>query len=210
MSTAEASSLVALAQSVEDGESGGTEHAVRIRNAHELTRLADRRLHELVAEAHRSGTSWQAIGEALGVSRQAAFKRFGADEVSDESASALDLVDRTTTLFEHLDAGDYAAVRALMSYACSRVLTKRRLMGTWQQVVDATGRLRACVEPLVQTPDGRTTLERFANRHLSQGAIIQMTLEHERGEWIGRVAYNGSGKVTGILIAPVGTTNLPF
>jgi len=210
MSTAEASSLVALAQSVEDGESGGTEHAVRIRNAHELTRLADRRLHELVAEAHRSGTSWQAIGEALGVSRQAAFKRFGADEAPDHPAAAGDLVDRTTTVFEHLSAGDYPAVRALMSYACSRVLTKRRLMSTWQQVIDATGPLQACVDPLVQTPDGRTTLERFANRQLAQGAIIQLTLQHDHGEWIGRVAYNGSGKVTGILIAPVGTTNLPF
>lgn len=35
---------------------------------------------ELVAELRGRGASWQAIGDVLGVSRQAAFERFGSAE----------------------------------------------------------------------------------------------------------------------------------
>ena len=62
----------------------------------------------------------------------------------------------------------------------------------------------------LQTADGSTALGKLANRHLSTGAIVQVTLRHETGEWMSRVAYNGSGKITGILIAPPGTRDLPF
>ena len=208
MSTPETPSLLELARSIDTGDADSV--ADRIRRTHELIGLADRRLHELVAESRRGGASWQAIGEALGVSRQAAFKRFGADDAADAPDASVDLVERTTRVFELLGASDYASVRELMSYSCARVLTKRRLMGTWRQVVDATGPLRACGNPIVQTPDGRTSIERFANRHLAQGVVIQTTLEHERGEWLGRVAFNGAGKITGILIAPPGASELPF
>jgi len=208
MSTSETPSLLDLARSIDTADAGSITD--RIRDTHDLIGLADRRLHELVGEARRAGTSWQAIGEALGVSRQAAFKRFGADDTPDAAAASVDLMERTTHVFELLAADDYAGVRELMSYSCARVLTKRRLMGTWRQVVDATGRLRACRNPIVQTPDGRTSLERFVNRHLAQGAVVQTTLEHERGEWMGRVAYNGTGAIVGILIAPPGASELPF
>lgn len=80
----------------------------------------------------------------------------------------------------------------------------------WNQVSSDSGRLEACSDSTVQTPDGTTTVTKFMNRHLSTGAIVQTTLRHEAGEWIGRVAYNGSGKITGIVIAPPGAQNLPF
>jgi len=62
----------------------------------------------------------------------------------------------------------------------------------------------------VLTPEGTNVVGKFLNRHLSAGAIVQVTLCHEAGEWMGRVAYNGSGKITGILIAPVGARDLAF
>lgn len=182
-----------------------------IRQSDELVRRARERLQELVAAARSNGVSWQDIGGVLGVSRQAAFKRFGAKgEGETGGAPAIDLSDRTSEVFEHLDAGDYEAVRAHMTYACGRALTKRKLMSVWDQVQSETGRLDACVNATVQTADGSTPLNKFANRYLSTGAIVQVTLRHEAGEWIGRVAYNGSGKITGILIAPPGSRDLPF
>jgi hypothetical protein len=204
-------SLADLASLVERGTRTPTDDVALIRDADELARRSRARLHELVGAAREGGTSWQAIGDALGVSRQAAFKRFGsAREEEPMTTQVVDLIDRTSELFRSLDAGDYDAVRAHMSYACARALSKRKLMGVWNQVSSDSGRLEACSDSTVQTPDGTTTVTKFMNRHLSTGAIVQTTLRHEAGEWIGRVAYNGSGKITGIVIAPPGAQNLPF
>lgn len=182
-----------------------------LRHADELVRRSRERLQELVTTARSHDVSWQEIGGALGVSRQAAFKRFGTKgEGEIVGASVTDLSNRTSEVFAYLDAGDYEAVRAHMTYACGRALTKRKLMSVWDQVQSETGRLDACVNATVQTADGSTPLSKFANRYLSTGAIVQVTLQQEAGEWVGRVAYNGSGKITGILIAPPGSRDLPF
>lgn len=182
-----------------------------IRQADELVRRSRNLMQELVLTARSHGVSWQEIGGALGVSRQAAFKRFGTkDEGATMTAPVIDLAERTSEVFANLDAGDYEAVRAHMTYACGRALTKRKLMSVWDQVRSDTGRLEACVDSTVQTAEGSTPLSRLANRHLSTGPIVQVTLRHEAGEWIGRVAYNGSGKIIGILIAPPDSRDLPF
>lgn len=187
------------------------DEVVMIRRADELVRRSQERLSELVSTARSSGVSWQTIGDALGVSRQAAFKRFGTrDEGQTMAAQTTDLLERTRDVFASLDAGDYESVRSHMTYTCGRTLTKRTLMGVWQQVRSDSGRLEECVEVTAQTPDGRTPLTKLANRHLSTGAIVQATLRHEAGEWKGRVAYNGAGRITGILIAPPGSRDLPF
>lgn len=181
-----------------------------IRHADALLRGSHARLSELVSIARAQGVSWQAIGDALGVSRQAAFKRFSTDQGETMTEPTTDLSARTSSVFAQLDAGDYDAVRADMTYACGRALTKRKLMGVWDEVRSASGRLEECVDATVRTADGSTAVSRFANRHLSTGAIVQVTLRHEATDWIGRVAYNGSGKITGIIIAPPGSRDLPF
>ncbi|WP_035771016.1 hypothetical protein [Arthrobacter sp. Br18] len=215
---ARASTLTKLALALEDREGmlGTTSDEITmIRRADELTKLSHARLHELVAAARGRGVSWQAIGDALGVSRQAAFKRFSitventAGE-NERTQPTIDLIERTTNVFQSLEAGDFAAVKELMTYTCSRALTKRKVMSLWSEITTTTGHLEACTETTVQTPDGRTTLGKLANRHLLAGAVVQTTLKHEAGWWIGRVAYNGAGKITGILIAPPYSQNLPF
>lgn len=126
------------------------------------------------------------------------------------STPTIDLFDRTAEVFQNLDAGDYEAVRERMTYRCARVLSKRKLMGVWDEVVKDSGRLEECVDLTAQTPDGRTGFDKFANRHFLNGAVVQATLRHEADEWMGRIAYNNSGKITGILIARPGSANLPF
>lgn len=215
---ADARSLVDLAAVVDSGPDGlrdADDEMTRIGLADELIRRSQARLRELIVEARSHGVSWQSIGDALGVSRQAAFKRFSplteaAHEGATMTKQRIDLMDRTHDVFRHLDVGDYDAVRALMTYTCARALGKRKLMGVWSQVASSTGRLQACIDSTVQTPDGTTPLNKLANRHLAAGPIVQTTLQHETGEWIGRVAYNGSGRITGILIAPPDSQDLPF
>lgn len=51
--------------------------ATGLRSVLELRKLADRLEREHVVQARRSGWSWDQIGDALGVSRQAAHKKHG-------------------------------------------------------------------------------------------------------------------------------------
>lgn len=122
----------------------------------------------------------------------------------------IDLMARTRTVFERLDAGDYEAVRSHMTYATERSLTKRKVMNVWDDVVNATGRLESMDDFTVQTPDGVNSFGKVVNRVFASGAIVQATLRHEAGEWLGRVSYNGTGKITGLIIAPLGSRDLPF
>lgn len=204
--------IAALVEGSPTGSSGPDDEVARIRRAHVLVQRSHECLNESVTTARSHGVSWQAIGDVLGVSRQAAFKRFSNLSPTGEMMSdhTVDLMDRTHEVFQHLDAGDYDAVRAHMTYTTARLLSKRKLMGVWNEVVTSSGRLQGCSDSTVQTPDGSTKLNKLANRHLINGPIVQTTLQHEAGEWIGRVAYNGSGKITGILVAPVGAQDLPF
>ena len=52
-------------------------HFRRIIAAQEAVARADRELHDAVREAREAGDSWLSIGMALGVTKQAAQKRFG-------------------------------------------------------------------------------------------------------------------------------------
>lgn len=206
-------SLVDLAAVVEIGDDpagGSGDEISMIRRAGELVERSQEQLNAWVSTARQRDVSWRAIGDALGVSRQAAFKRFGGEAPGVLSGQPIDLLARTTEIFERLDAGDYDAVRTHMTYTCARALSKRKLLSVWDQVQNDTGRLESCVDATVQTPDGTNVVSKLANRHLSSGAIVQVVLRHELGEWIGRVAYNGSGKITGILIAPPDARDLPF
>jgi hypothetical protein len=45
----------------------------------EGTKLLERQLRDSVAQARKQGSSWEQIGQALGVSRQSAWERFSTD-----------------------------------------------------------------------------------------------------------------------------------
>lgn len=51
--------------------------AVGLRSVVEMRKLADRLELEHVTSARRAGWSWEQIGDALGVSKQAAHKKYG-------------------------------------------------------------------------------------------------------------------------------------
>lgn len=182
-----------------------------IRSADELAKRSDAQLHSIVNAAREHGVSWQAIGEALGVSRQAAFKRFSVHQAEGNAMSdPIDLAERTNEIFHSLASGDYESVKSHMTYACARELSKRKLMGVWRDVESESGPLERCSDFTAQTPDGQNALAQWANRHTLSGSIVQTTLHHEAGEWMARVAYNSAGKILAMYIAPPGTKNLPF
>ncbi|WP_291038392.1 hypothetical protein [Herbiconiux sp.] len=182
--------------------------------AEELGREAQVQLQDAVTAARAHGVSWQSIGRTLGVTRQAAFKRFSLADDSptngDADPAAIDLYARTATVFSSLAAGDFDAVKALMTFTCSRQLTRRKVMGVWAELEKSAGPFELCTDLVATTLDGRTIAEKILNRHLVGGVVIQTRLVHEKQDWTGRVAYNGSGRITGLLIVPLGATDLAF
>ena len=123
----------------------------------------------------------------------------------------IDLISRTENVFENLSKGDYSAVKELMTFTCSRVLTKKKVMDVWKQVETETGQFESCSNTTMQTADGKNVVAQKLNQYLGGGLTGQTQLNHEAGEWLGRVAYNGAGKITGILIVhPMQKNNLPF
>ena len=126
------------------------------------------------------------------------------------SQPVVDLVERTESVFRNLSEGDFAAVKSMMTFTCSRALTKKKVMGVWEEVLTSTGELESLSNTEIQTRDGRNLVEQLWNQYMGAGVIGQTQLNHEAGEWTGRVAFNSGGKIEGILIVSPGSTNLPF
>ena len=182
----------------------------------EIEQAAQAHLASSVALARARGVSWQDVGNAFGITRQAAFKRFGTvstTDIGEETMSnpIIDLTSRTEEIFAHLSRGDYGSVKSLMTFSCSRVLTKKKVLSVWDQVVADSGQFESCSNTIIQTADGTNVVAQKLNQYLGGGLTGQTQINHEAGEWLGRVAYNGAGKVTGILIVhPMQASNLPF
>ena len=208
--------LITSASDLRPRSSPGSDALEGIELAIEIERAAQGHLESCVVAARARGVSWRAIGNAFGITRQAAFKKFGSvstSEIGEETMGnqIIDLTSRTEDVFTHLSRGDYGSIKTMMTFICSRILTKKALMGVWSQVVEGTGKFESCSKTTVQTADGTSVVTQRLNQFLAGGLTGQTQINCEAGEWLGRVAFNGSGKVTGILIVhPMQATNLPF
>jgi hypothetical protein len=168
-------------------------------------------LHAAAAAARAAGHTWAEIGAALGTTRQAAFKRFGAPldprdgrPTTPSPTDGLDLA--TEELFRRLDAGDYDHLRALMPDEVAAALTRDLVLGTWAAAVREAGRLERCEATRLELPDGSPVEEGVP----VLGAVVAATgLVCEAGSWLGRVAWD-EARVVGLLVVPPGTSGLPF
>lgn len=171
-----------------------------------------------VAAARADRASWAEIGDALGVSRQAAFKRFASPRDprtgrAMKGSSATDLLALTVKVFELLDHGDVDALVGLMTPEAAVVLTPELLLDTWAKVVADTGRLVQVRPGGVDLPDGTrlpAPMDGDAPSRVLGSAVGHVELRCEAGEWLGRVAVDLDGRVAGILVLPPGTTDPPF
>lgn len=178
-------------------------------------RLAGARdeLSSAVDEARRGGRSWQQIGDVLGVSRQAAFKRFGSPRdprsgiAMSATTNASDVAEMTDRVFRLLDAGDYEAIAALMTTDCAEVLTKDVVLGTWASVVAEIGNLVNCGQTRAELPDG-TIMD--PEESVLGSVLGQTLLACEAGECVGRLALDADHRIVGMLLVPPDHGPLPF
>lgn len=165
-----------------------------------------------VAAARSAGHSWAEIGTVLGVTRQAAFKRFGTprDPRTAETMTPTplgDLLTRTEEVFARIDSGDYDAVLDQMPSEVAAVLTREVVLGTWRGVVAETGNLEQCRDTRLEHPDGSAAEP--------DGAALGLVVGHtelvcEAGIWTGRVAFDDRHRIVGLLILVPGATDAPF
>lgn len=183
-----------------------------IRAAQRAVQEARRRLEAAVDAARADGRTWADIGKELGMTRQAAFKRFGkpVDPVGGEPLTKRGVSDvRTITehVFTLIATGDQDGLAAIMHPVTARELPRERIAETWRTVLGEVGALQSLRDTRVEMPGGA---ELSDDDEVVGTVVGATTLVCEAGEMTGRVAVNEDGLVVGILIVPEGYSPLPF
>ncbi|MBM9433219.1 hypothetical protein [Flaviflexus equikiangi] len=190
----------------------------RIRAAHRDVAEAHRRLDEAVARARLDGSTWAEIGAALGMSRQAAFKRFGKPKnpTTGETMSARTtdhLPALTEKFFTLVAEGDEEAAMGMLHHRTRKELPWPTIIEVWASVVGEYGELEGCDNTFVTTPkstEPEGNLLGRINGKLLGIAIGVTTLRLEAGEIMGRVAFDKDEAVVGVLFLPEGATDIAF
>jgi hypothetical protein len=105
---------------------------------------AGRLLRQSISSARTAGTSWDAVGEILGVSRQAAQQRFGSAQASGEDMAGDRRVLSPVTAFDEMDAladvgrhgwhsVDYGTLHHVLEKSDRQWEHRRALWGTVQR-----------------------------------------------------------------------------
>lgn len=173
---------------------------------------AKRALHDAVATARTAGRTWQEIGDALAMSRQAAFKRFGTptDPVTGETLArrtASEIADLTETTFRLIATGDHDALHRMMTPETAAALTSDVIGETWRSALAAVGALERFEATHVELPDGSEVEPGDEVLGITIGAT---RIVCEAGESVGRVAFDDGVRIIGVLIVPPDHGDLPF
>ncbi|QIK72536.1 hypothetical protein G7070_09960 [Propioniciclava coleopterorum] len=181
----------------------GSPTLAAILRAREAVAAADIDLGRSVTAAHDAGHTWQEIADTLGVSRQAAYKRFAHAELGDPTTTVAP--DHTPTEAAARDAAslfgrdDLASLRARMTSTCARSLGVKRLRTVRAQIVDAIGAHESIGAATLHHLDGEPL------RGRAPGPIVgRVVLHHEEGDAVAHVALNRRGRVLGITVRIAG------
>lgn len=148
-----------------------------------------------VQRARGAGQTWAEVGQVLGISRQAAFQRFGrpADPVTGQS-TALPLLsgaaERGAALLADLAAGRWAEVSRDFNERVAQKLDADRVAALWARLTALLGRLEQTGAPLAYQVGDHT--------------LVDVALSFEAAERTARVSYDRDGKVAGLHFLPPG------
>jgi hypothetical protein len=165
-----------------------------VRRALRVDDLADQVLKLCVQQSRDAGHTWQEIGDLLGVTRQAAFQRFGkpidprTGEPMDKTVHMADAAER--------------AIEIVTAVLDGRMDEARQSFNA--QVLEAfTDKVRgdglATVAGLVGAFEGFGEGEPFVRR-IGDHTVVDVPLRYEAGDMKARVAFDTDEKVAGIFI----------
>lgn len=165
--------------------------------ARSLRALADESLAHLVSDARDRGVTWQVIGDALGISRQAAFQRFGTpiDPRTGQAMNKPTQDSRNTALaaaeafLDALTAHQWDAAAEQLGPVIGSQMDAEGLAATWAQVASLGGEL-----------EQRLPADTVG---LADGIIVvEQHLAFEAADLVARVSYNADGTMAGLWFMP--------
>lgn len=162
-----------------------------------ISRGVEKGLATTVAQARAAGHTWAEIGQVLGMSRQAAFQRFGrpADpRTGRPMAEAMlpDAGDRAVVLLANVADGRLAEVCNEFDALLAQRLDAGGLAEAWARVIGTVGRYEGLGQPVVYQAGDYT--------------VADVPLSFEAGEITGRVSFDRTGRVAGLFYVPTGRT----
>ncbi|SEU34545.1 Protein of unknown function [Nonomuraea wenchangensis] len=165
-----------------------------VRLAQDVDGFADQVLKLCVQQSRDAGHTWQEIGELLGVTRQAAFQRFGkpidprTGEPMDKTVRMADAAARATEIATAVLDGRMDEARQSFNAEVLAAFTDEvRLNGL------------ATVTGLVGAFEGFGEGEPFVRR-IGDHTVVDIPLRYEAGEMKARVAFDTEEKVAGVVI----------
>lgn len=144
-----------------------------------------------VDRARRSGCTWSDIGDALGITRQGAFQRFGRP-IDPRTGAPMDRTPlpgaqpRALALFALISAAQWEAARTDFDATMVDGLSADKLASAWAAIVSDVGDYEHAGAPTARRKGDYT--------------IVHVPLSFEAGEMIGRVMFDGEGKVAGLQV----------
>lgn len=162
-----------------------------VRNVADLRADVDALLSALVDDARRNGSTWQEVGQILGISRQAAYQRFGqATDPRTGKPLAKELFDGSSTravnVFDLLRQGRGDEVYDDFDQIMKQAMSPAQLGDVWAHVLTQVGSFESSGAPNA--------------RRMADLTVVDVPLHFEAGEMIGRVAFREDGPIAGLFI----------
>lgn len=165
-----------------------------VADAFEQARAAEEALRQAVGAARALGRTWQEIGDAMGMSRQAAYLRFGHVTPGTPAAEAPlpGAAGKAVALLADLIAGRWADARRDFDTRMAATLTAARLADAWTDAVAGFGACERMGAPGTLRVGGYT--------------VVEVRLHCAAGEPTARVAFDDDGAIAGLHLLPGGST----
>ncbi|MEV0092481.1 hypothetical protein [Streptomyces sp. NPDC050738] len=165
-----------------------------VRRAQDVDALAEQVLKLCVQQARDAGHTWQEVGDLLGVTRQAAFQRFGkpidprTGEPMDKTVHITDAAERAIRLVTDILEDRMADARPSFNAEVLAAFTD-----------EVRGNTLASVTGLVGAYEGFGEGEPFVRR-IGDHTVVDVPLRYEAGAMKARVAFDADEKVAGFFI----------
>ncbi|MEU6006356.1 DUF3887 domain-containing protein [Streptomyces sp. NPDC047453] len=167
-----------------------------IRRAQDVDVLAEQVLKLCVQQCRDAGHTWQEVGDLLGVTRQAAFQRFGKP-IDPRTGEPMDKTVRMTDAPERALEIVTAVLEGRMDDA--RPSFNAEVLAAFTDKV--RGDALAGVAGLVGAFEGFGEGDPFVRR-IGDHTVVDIPLRYEAGEMKARVAFDTDEKVAGFFVLP--------
>ncbi|MFI0820801.1 DUF3887 domain-containing protein [Streptomyces sp. NPDC021098] len=170
-----------------------------VRRSQSVAGVAEQLLKLCVQQCRDAGHTWQEIGDLLGVTRQAAFQRFGkpidprTGEPMDKTVHMTDAAERATKIVTDVLDGRMDEARQSFNAQVLEAFTD-----------EVRGSGLASITGLVGAFEGFAEGDPFVRR-IGDHTVVDIPLRYEAGDMKARVAFDTDEKVAGLVIVPPDT-----